>query len=541
MTTLHYFDPQPAPSELPARLPSPFAHAPPHPLARRAADQLLESVRRDHAAGLDAPGGGKMFGVLVVVAPDRRVGYLRAFSGMLGGRWEVDGFVPPLFDPVARDTWWPAGEDELDAIAELHHELVEGPAAVELRAQLATIAARHRAAVAELAARHRASRADRHERRRDLGASSHDLDQQSRADAAARRQLRAAHAAELEHPAARQRELDERRRELERARADRSRQLWSAIHDGYVIANARGERRRLGELFAPNEPPGGAGDCAAPKLLGHAYREQLRPLALAELWWGAPPAAGGRHAGVYYPSCRRLCGVILPHMLDGLAVEPAPELGAAPIAPDEPRAVFEACGIVVVDKPCGLLSVPGRSGALRDSVLVRLRERYPDATGPMLVHRLDLDTSGLLLATTRPELHAALQRLFARREIDKRYVAWLDGEVPRDHGVIELPLRVDLDDRPRQIVDPIHGKRAITEWRVVERDARRTKVIFTPRTGRTHQLRVHASHPDGLAAPIVGDRLYGRAGARLMLHALSLGFDHPATGERIEVSCPAPF
>ncbi len=541
MTTLHYFDPQPAPSELPARLASPFGHAPPHPLARRAADLLLESVRRDHAVGLDAPGGGKMFGVLVVAAPDGRVGHLRAFSGMLGGRWEVDGFVPPVFDPRMRDTWWPAGEAELGALAQRHHELVDGPAAVAVRGQLAAITARHGAAVAELAAQHKASRADRHERRRILGASTHDLDQQSRADAAARRQLRAAHAAELDHPAAQQRELDENRLALERDRAALSRKLWSAIHDGYVIANAHGERRRLGELFAPHEPPGGAGDCAAPKLFAHAYREHLRPLALAELWWGAPPVTGGRHAGVYYPSCRRLCGVILPRMLEGLDVEPAPEFGAAPIAADEPRAVFEDRGIVVVAKPCGLLSVPGRSGALRDSVLVRLRQRYPTATGPMLVHRLDLDTSGLLLATTRPALHTALQRLFARREIDKRYVAWLDGEVARDCGVIELPLRVDLDDRPRQIVDPVHGKHAVTEWRVVERAGRRTKVIFTPRTGRTHQLRVHASHPDGLAAPIVGDRLYGRPGERLMLHAFSLGFAHPETGERIEVSCPAPF
>ena len=197
---------------------------------------------------------------------------------------------------------------------------------------------------------------------------------------------------------------------------------------------------------------------------------------------------------------------------------------------------------MIVDKPCGLLSVPGRSGALRDSVLVRLRERYPDAAGPMLVHRLDLDTSGLMLASTRPALHTALQRLFALREIDKRYVAWLDGEVARDHGVIELPLRVDsTTGRARSSIRSTASAGAITEWRVVERAGRRTKVILTPRTGRTHQLRVHASHPAGLLVPIVGDRLYGRGGDRMMLHAFSLGFVHPETGERIEVRCPAPF
>jgi tRNA pseudouridine32 synthase/23S rRNA pseudouridine746 synthase len=228
-------------------------------------------------------------------------------------------------------------------------------------------------------------------------------------------------------------------------------------------------------------------------------------------------------------------------MLEGLAVAEATMFGARAIAADEPRTVFEDAYLVIVDKPIDLLSVPGRGGALRDSVQTRLRTRYPAATGPLVVHRLDLETSGLLLAAKDEATHAALQAQFARREVDKRYIAWLAGDVRGERGTIELALRVDLDDRPRQIHDPVHGKSAITEWTVLARADRRTRVAFVPRTGRTHQLRVHAAHPAGLAAPIVGDRLYGAPADRLQLHAERLAFIHPRTGERIEVERPAPF
>ncbi|MEJ7600212.1 MAG: RluA family pseudouridine synthase [Kofleriaceae bacterium] len=226
-------------------------------------------------------------------------------------------------------------------------------------------------------------------------------------------------------------------------------------------------------------------------------------------------------------------------MLDGLATEAAPSFGLDAIAADEPAPVFEDDWVIVVAKPCGLLSVPGRGGR-HDSVLTRLRARHhaPQLT---LVHRLDLDTSGLLLAAKDPETHAALQAQFARREVEKRYIAWLDGEVAGDHGTIDLALRVDLDDRPRQIHDPIHGRQAITEWRVLAREPGKTRVAFAPRTGRTHQLRVHAAHPQGLATPIAGDRLYGRANGRLMLHAESLALVHPHTNARLSLVVRAPF
>ena len=530
-----YFDP--TPGELPARFASPFAGGAPHPLARRAADQLVAQIRG--RASLDAPAGGKMFGVLVVAAPDGRIGYLRAFSGMLDGAWHVDGFVPPLFDAAARDAIWPAGQRALRDLERRLRHLAASPAHAQVRAAHDAVVARHAAELAALRARHREQRDRRREARVAAtgAAARHALDQASRGDTAERRRVDLAHQAELAEVVAQLAAADGERTLLERLRADESRQLMIQVHDSYAVASARGERRALRALFAPGEPPAGAGDCAGPKLLGHAYRAGLVPLALAELWWGAPPVSGGRHAGQFYPSCRGKCGPILPFMLDGLVADPAPEFGAAAAAAD-PAVVFEDRWLVVVDKPCGLLSVPGRSGGLADSVVTRLRRRYPAAT---VVHRLDLDTSGLLIAAKDAATHAALQRAFAHREIDKRYAAWLDGLVAGDAGTIELALRVDLDDRPRQIYDPIHGKPAVTEWRVVERTAGRTRAQLIPRTGRTHQLRVHAAHPLGLGAPIQGDRLYGRPAARLALHAEALAFTHPHTARRVELVCPAPF
>lgn len=540
MALVTYFDPQPQPGELPERFASPFAHTV-HPLARRAADALRERV---HTLGidLDAPGAGKMFGVLVVAGPDGRIGQLAAFSGMLGGSWHVDGFVGPVFDFAARDAVWPAGEAELATIEQRLRTLAD--ATLPIRAQLAAIAARHDAAVAALTTSHAANRARRHEARlvaADGPDATHALDQESRRDTAERKRLLAAHHAERAELDARLRRFLDEQAALERLRTERSRVFLVQIHDTYVLANARGERRSLRALFAPDAPPGGAGDCAAPKLFAHAYREGLRPLAVAEIWVGAPPTTGGRLAGTFYPACRGKCGPILAHMLDGLAADPPPIFGTTRIAGDEPRVIFEDDWLVVVDKPCGLLSVPGRSGLLRDSVQTRLRQRYPSATGPLLVHRLDLDASGLLLAAKDSTTHAILQAQFARREIDKRYLAWLDGSVTGERGVIELALRVDVDDRPRQIHDPIHGKPALTEWQVLERANARTKVALCPRTGRTHQLRVHAAHALGLAAPIAGDRLYGTEGPRLLLHAETLTFTHPHTGRRITLERPAPF
>jgi tRNA pseudouridine32 synthase/23S rRNA pseudouridine746 synthase len=556
--TLYPIEPAPAASERPARFPSPFAPGPPHPLARRAAEALIAELERGAVPGeaaLHAAGAGKMFGVLVVEEPGGRVSALRGFSGMLDGRWHVDGFVPPLFDVAARDAIWPAGEAALAALDRAIDDVTDGAGARADREALAAIVARHERERTEMIERHRARREARLAARAALvdgdRDARHALDQESRADTAERRRLDAAHAAELAAPQAAVAALDARRDALAAERAARSRGLWDELLAGYVVPSVRGARRTLVELFAPIAPPGGAGDCAAPKLLAYALADGLRPLALAELWWGAPPVTGGRHHRAYYPACRGKCGPILPHLLDGLDADVAPVFGAAPIADDEPRPIFEDDHVLVVAKPCGLLSVPGRSGLLRDSVQTRLRARYPAATGPLVVHRLDLDTSGLLVCAKDLATHAALQRQFARRELHKRYVAWVAGDVAATRGArgtIELALRPDLDDRPRQLVDSEHGKPALTDWEVVARAdgprGPRTRVAFTPRTGRTHQLRLHAAHSLGLGTPIVGDRLYGTDAAdesRLLLHAEAIGFTHPHTGAKVELTLPAPF
>ncbi|MCY1018047.1 RluA family pseudouridine synthase [Pyxidicoccus sp. MSG2] len=449
-----YFEPPPSPAELPSRLASPFDPSPPHPLARRAAEELQSLLRRRDVAkdaGLDAPGGGKMFGVLVVASDDGRIGYLRAFSGMLGGRWHVEGFAPPLFDPIARDTFWPTGQEELRAL-ELRHADPKG------------------------------------------------------------------------------------RDEVEHLRAERSRQLWRQLTDSYVLPNARGERQSLTALFEPEAPPGGAGDCAAPKLFAWAYQHRLRPLALAEFWWGAPPVTGRWLAGGYYPACQSKCGRVLPYMLEGLDVDPAPPGSTGPVPLEEPRLVFEDAWLLVVDKPHGLPSSPGRHAKQRDSVLARFQQRSPSKLS--VVFALEAEASGLLLLAKDEETQAALRRQFARREADLRHVAWLDGSVAGDHGSIELPLRTTMDGHR---VDAVHGKRAVSEWRVTERTGTRTRVTLLSRTRLAHQLQVHTAHPLGLGAPIVGDALYGREDTRLLLHAESLTFTHPRTGERLTFESRPPF
>lgn len=477
---------------------------------------------------------GKMFGVLVV-RDGARIGFLRAFSGMVDGRWLIDGFAPPTFDLRARDAFWIEGEAELvamaDRIAAVDVELAP------LRDELAKLRAAHAEELGALRAKHAAAKAKRDEIRRAEPSQADTLAKQSYRETEEKRHIvhrqryLEAEIAKTMAP------LEARRNKLDDERAARSRQYLVRIHGTYSLPNAAGEERPLRDIFAPAEPPGGAGDCAAPKLLAYAYRHGLEPIALAEVWVG--PDVGGRRNGHFYPACRGKCGPILAHMLDGLDADEAPQFGGGPIDASEPKTLFEDRWLVVVDKPVGLLSVPGRAGALRDSVLSRLRERYPDATGPVVVHRLDLDTSGLLLAAKDEATHKELQRLFAVREISKRYIAWLDGDVSGDRGTIDLPLRVDLDDRPRQIVDPVHGKAAVTEWEVLAREGGRTRVAFSPKTGRAHQLRVHSAA--GLRAPIVGDRLYGRADKRLMLHAERLAFVHPHTGERVVVTRSAPF
>jgi tRNA pseudouridine32 synthase/23S rRNA pseudouridine746 synthase len=552
------FEPRPAPDALVEAFPSPFDELGPHVLARQAAEVMQAELRTGFIAPgiptalLDGPEGGKMFGVLVVRQPDGRIGFLRSFSGMLAGRWEVEGFVPPLFDREARAQVEPAGEAVVKALFARAEALRTSEELVSLRTAHEAQEARHAEERAVLRARHEEKRRKRHVRRAELTASAaleeaekraalHALDQESRGDKAEWRRLEAAQQEEHRALVPRKARLERRLRALERLRWIVCRALMRRIHDTYGVPNARGERRPLRALFSPGEPPSGAADCAAPKLLAHAFTQGLRPLALAEFWWGTPPSSGGRASGAFYAACRDKCGPLLPFMLEGLTVATPRAFSPPAVVAEDLTVVFEDAWVVVVDKPQGLLSVPGKDASVTDSVLARLRARYPRASGPLLAHRLDLDTSGLLVAALDPRTYADLQGQFTRREVHKRYVAWVEGHVQGDQGTIDFPMRVDLDDRPRQIHDPVHGKAAVTRWQVLERRGGRTRVAFFPLTGRTHQLRVHAAHPLGLGAPIVGDRLYGHPDDRLHLHAESLSFRHPETGQRVSFERPAPF
>ena len=347
-----------------------------------------------------------------------------------------------------------------------------------------------------------------------------------------------------DHLASLQAEVEVFETEIERLKAERktrSAALQQWLFKQFRMLNARGEERDLCNLFkdtVQKTPPAGAGECAAPKLLQYAYRNGWQPLAMAEFWWGDSPKNDIRRHGYYYPACKGKCGPILKHMLQGLHVEKNP-LETDMHRGTELEIMYEDEWLSVVNKPAGMLSVPGKSDI--DSVYGRVRRMYPEATGPMIVHRLDMATSGLILIAKTKEVHQNLQAQFKNRTVCKRYVAWLDGIVEKKEGHIELPLRPDPEDRPRQVVDAVHGKPAVTDYTVLHYDSGRTFISFIPKTGRTHQLRVHSAHPLGLNAPIVGDELYGRKADRLYLHAEYLGFIHPVSGVYMEIEKESGF
>ena len=331
-------------------------------------------------------------------------------------------------------------------------------------------------------------------------------------------------------------------------RRQRSQQLQLWLFDQYRFLNAHGERRRLVDVWQDYHcserirrkyplPPGGTGDCCAPKLLQYAYAEGLKPLCMAEFWWGPSPKTEVRQHGQFYPACRGKCKPVLTWMLQGLDVEPNPEELTAPPQLDI-EVIYEDDAIIVINKPSGLLSVPGRIGSY--SVATILSQRYP---GALLAHRLDMGTSGLMVAAKTRDAYRHLQQQFSDHTIHKTYVALLDTSLLTSHsphpvkGTISLPLLCDPINRPRQVVDYEHGKAAVTDYEMVGTD----RVRLYPHTGRTHQLRMHCAHPDGLGCPIRGDELYGHPADRLYLHAERLELTHPVTGERMTFEQPASF
>lgn len=505
----------------------PFAQPSPSPLCRQAVSEVLAHIEASPQLLEDAR-RGKMLGVLIVELPETedsgspasaspasaspisaspisaspvsclsvRHGcavpskvFLAAYSGLLAGRNDWPFFVPPVFDAQQPDGHFKQTEARITALNRQIAAALEAPAVLEA---------------------------------------------------------------------------------LKRQRKALSEALQQWLFAQYRLLNARGERKDLIEIWRSYHqsprlqqrfplPPGGSGDCCAPKLLQYAYEHHLKPLEIAEFWYGELPRGEVRHHLAYYPACRGKCKPILTHMLEGLDIE---ESTRSIDLSSQLETVYEDEAIVVVGKPSGLLSVPGKDPD-EPSVERILSERYGRVWMP---HRLDQDTSGLLAAARTEEAYHHLQQQFLKRTVEKDYIALLapsaattangspvSGDciaaLPQE-GTILLPLRPDPLDRPRQVVDYDHGKRAETHYRILETTPEGyLRVLLTPKTGRTHQLRMHCAHQEGLAAPILGDPLYGSIdegslatpATRLHLHAQDLCFLHPLTEQPLQFHLPAPF
>ena len=457
----------------PERFTYPFAYEP-HPLCRLAAEEVQQYIAAHPDIREDAD-RGKMFGVLVVAREDRKpsLAYLAAYSGLLAGRNDWPYFVPPVYDAQQPNGYFKQ-QEHIISLTSRQSPLIARKMSQEL-------------------------------------------------------------------------------------------QLW--LFHQYRMLNARGEVKDLVELWQSYYskerlrrkyplPPGGTGDCCAPKLLQYAYQQGLKPVCMAEFWWGQPTREELRQHLNYYPACRGKCKPILTWMLQGLDVDPDPEsLGFAQL---EIPVVYEDDHLLVVNKPSGLLSVPGRIEQY--SVETVMQQRYP---GAVIAHRLDMGTSGLLIVAKTMEVYRPLQEQFVKHQVKKKYIALLEAadnsrqtrtnavrnspcqsaaiknqcQSAASKGTVSLPLRPDPMNRPRQVVDMEHGKRAVTDYEFLSDDL----VALYPQTGRTHQLRIHCAHPDGLGRPIVGDELYGTKGERLMLHAAEIWFHHPVTGEAMHLISPPPF
>ncbi len=542
MNEFHFFDKPPVAEDLPVRLNSPFNYAP-HPLAVAAAMHV-----RRHIASVqqldDELGHGKMLGVLVVKTQDGQCGFLAAYSGSLQQPLLARPyFVPPVFDLLDAQGYF---KREEGAITNINAEIaaIEGsPQLAQARAVAIQINSEAKTAIA-LYKQEMATAKARRDALRKLGNTDDKaLIAESQHQKAELKRLRKAWDEKVETAIQQVAVIENSIETLKKLRRQRSEALQQWIFGQFSMLNARGERRNLLEIFASTPqriPPAGAGECAAPRLLQFAFMHRLQPLAIAEFWYGQPQSGLVRHDGNFYTACRGKCLPILSFMLQGIDMEIDPPhiVQTCSMA----SIIYEDQWIIAAAKPAGMPSVPGRNCGL--SLLEWLASKYAPHS-PMAVHRLDMDTSGIVVFARDKDTHRLLQAMFARHKIQKRYVAMLDGIVAVDSGVIDLPLRPDYEHRPMQVVDYKNGYPAVTRYDVVERYPQQGKTLvhFYPITGRTHQLRLHAAHHAGLNAPIAGDRLYGKgsnAATRLMLHADRLAFRHPHTGKQIVLQIPLP-
>ncbi len=546
------------------------------PQAEAIAIGLMQYLDRDQVYSRE----GKMYGILLVELPSGEQRILKAFSGLLNGSGIVEGWVPPIpgREEVVLDEKFTL--IKLEAIKQEIIKLKELPE----RSQYKQISEGFEQKLQEMSDRHRNCKQERHNKRQkiseilkdeELKTKLQELDEASRRDGIERRQLKSQRDQALQPLQQIIDTADAKIWELKKQRKELSRQLQAKMHAAYNLINFLGKSKTLQELM-PFGLPTGTGDCCAPKLLHYAAKHNLKPLAMAEFWWGESSGVdssvngekiqgqkipGQKTSGKFYGACVERCQPLMGFLLSGLQSRNDVEtqsyqnhvsLGerfanTSPQIRSNLSIIYEDEWLIAVDKPPGLLSVPGRYLHNQDSVLSRLSNLLPTAENITAVHRLDMDTSGILLLAKNLETYRQISKQFQERQVYKVYEAILAGAMSSlsatEEGIIELPLWGNPDNRPYQEVNQQYGKPSLTKFKLVKVENNRTWIKFIPLTGRTHQLRVHAADPQGLGIPILGDRLYGcnTETKRLHLHAKELHFNHPQLKQKIHLKIEIPF
>jgi len=541
---------------LPEKFTFPFYYEP-HLLAKIATKEVQSYLENqtdfEHNFGLDINNNalviGKMFGVLVVKNKQDKIGYLTAFSGKLADKSLPEKFVPPVFNMRTSGSFYIKGELEIDEMNTQLGVLKKDKKYLELKKIIAENTAIIQTDLSFQRNRMKRAKSDRKSQKKKAITLLNDLEfeeltkkltQESYNNQFFIKELQEYYQAKIEKINLEFKVFEDKIIALKRERKEKSNYLQQTLFSKYAFLNQQKELKSLLTIFnnPAIKPPAGSGECAAPKLLQYAFANNLTPITMAEFWWGSAPNAAVRHHKNYYPACQGRCKPILTHMLAHTEMD-ANLLLENLSEKQDLEIIYEDDALIVVHKPTEFLSVPGKD--IKDSVYSRIKERYPSATGPLIVHRLDMSTSGVLLLTKTKEANKALQSQFINRTIKKRYMALLDGNLSKNSGKITLPLRVDLNDRPKQLVDFTYGKPAETDWKIINKENGKTRVHFYPITGRTHQLRMHAAHKNGLNTPIVGDDLYGKKEKRLHLHAEFIEFLHPTTLKKMSFTIAPKF
>lgn len=542
----------------------------PHPLCIQACREVQEMLAR-REDWQEEIARGKMFGVLIVenVKTDTDVpkwGYLAAYSGQIGGRSDWEDFVPAVFDYLQPDGYFKTHEAEISRINQSISHLEKDERMKEARTLIRQVQEERKRTIAAYQEKMKEAKAKRDSRREAGNLSEAEEAEMIRESQFMKAELRRLKKS-LSEKTALETEFEDYQENilrLKQLRKQLSDALQQWLFSQFRMLNQEGESKDLLEIFRDEAlkeypqaaiatsriaalkmvPPAGSGECCEPKLLQYAYQHGYKPLQMAMFWWGESPKEEIRHHLQFYPACNGKCKPILHWMLPASTFEPeAINLSIY----DKVETLYEDREIAVIHKPEGLLSVPGKDAA-QPSVYALMRRKYPEATGPLIVHRLDMATSGVLLIAKTEFAYHRLQQAFLNHQIQKKYIAIIsekeisEKEIP-EKGIISLPLLPDYLNRPRQIVNHEQGKEAITEYEILERiDGSHFRIALYPKTGRTHQLRVHCAHQEGLNAPILGDPLYGNEkAARLHLHAEEITFEHPLTGKKITIKRKADF